>query len=64
VLTDIHQKKPTENERRSSLSLLLICSCLLIELAQTKHSGSALDLQAAFADINIRKSWSVYYWLN
>jgi len=25
--------------------------------------GSALALQAAFADINIHKNWSVYYWL-
>ena len=37
-------------------------------LAQNKHSrglkmGSALALQAAFADINIHKNWSVYYWL-
>jgi hypothetical protein len=26
-------------------------------------NGSALALQAAFADINIHKSRSVYYWL-
>jgi hypothetical protein len=37
--------------------------------AQNKHSrglktGSALALQAAFADINIHKSCSVYYWLS
>ena len=34
--------------------------------AQNKHSrkGSALALQAAFADINIHKSRSVYYWLS
>jgi hypothetical protein len=36
--------------------------------AQNKHSrelkmGTALALQAAFADINIHKSRSVYYWL-
>ena len=32
-----------------------------IELAQNWQSRSALSLQAAFADINIGKSWSVYY---
>ena len=33
--------------------------------AQNKHSrGSALALQAAFADINIHKSRSVYYWFS
>jgi len=35
--------------------------------AQPKDSrlnGSALALQAAFADIDIRKDGPVYYWLN
>jgi hypothetical protein len=41
--------------------------------AQNKHrreartqalNGSALALQAAFADINIHKSRSVYYWFS
>ena len=44
-----------------------VCSAQVQAL--NKHSrelkmGTALALQAAFADINIHKSRSVYYWLN
>ena len=36
--------------------------CSALVLAQNKHSFRiGFTLQTAFADINIRKSWSVYY---
>jgi hypothetical protein len=38
--------------------------CSALVLAQNRHSlESAFTLQAAFADINIAKGSSVYYWL-
>ena len=65
--TDNRQQKPTEIQRLSSLFSVRDCLCLSIELAQNKHTGrlqgfegSALDLQAAFADNNIHKSLSAY----
>jgi hypothetical protein len=55
VLTDIHQKKPTENERLSSLFSARDCSCLRIEVAQNWHTAeeAPLNLQEPFADNNI-----------
>jgi hypothetical protein len=53
--TDKYQQNQTENQRLSPLFPVHDCWCFSIELAQNWHSGSALSLQAAFADINIRK---------
>jgi hypothetical protein len=58
--TDNHQQKPTENQRLSPLLSVCNCSSLSIQQAQNKHSGSAISLQAIFADINIRKKVGQY----
>ncbi len=44
MLTDMHQQKPTGNERLSPLFYVDDCWCLSMELAQNRHSGrNAVD---------------------